>query len=138
ADLLVSQVNLGPEALSAQGFLHFLGKRRLLVGDIHDHRLGGSQPGRERPFVMLDQDTDEALERPQDSPVQHDRVPAIVVFADVLGAQTYRQVEVQLQGTALPDATQTILQREFRSEEHTSELQSREKLVCRLLLEKKN
>src|SRR5690606_41398693 len=26
----------------------------------------------------------------------------------------------------------------FRSEEHTSELQSREKLVCRLLLEKKN
>src|SRR5207302_4445993 len=27
---------------------------------------------------------------------------------------------------------------ERRSEEHTSELQSREKLVCRLLLEKKN
>src|SRR5690606_41007373 len=27
---------------------------------------------------------------------------------------------------------------EIRSEEHTSELQSREKLVCRLLLEKKN
>src|SRR5690606_40021851 len=26
----------------------------------------------------------------------------------------------------------------FRSEEHTSELQSRENLVCRLLLEKKN
>src|SRR2546422_4183227 len=29
------------------------------------------------------------------------------------------------------------LQREFRSEEHTSELQSRLHLVCRLLLEKK-
>src|SRR5690606_39876503 len=28
--------------------------------------------------------------------------------------------------------------REVRSEEHTSELQSRENLVCRLLLEKKN
>src|SRR3712207_6884231 len=28
--------------------------------------------------------------------------------------------------------------REFRSEEHTSELQSRQYLVCRLLLEKKN
>src|SRR5690606_39781699 len=27
---------------------------------------------------------------------------------------------------------------DFRSEEHTSELQSRENLVCRLLLEKKN
>src|SRR5436309_4685432 len=36
----------------------------------------------------------------------------------------------------------TLLAREFsceqRSEEHTSELQSRENLVCRLLLEKKN
>src|SRR5690606_41948504 len=30
------------------------------------------------------------------------------------------------------------LPRSLRSEEHTSELQSREKLVCRLLLEKKN
>src|SRR5436309_5804625 len=32
----------------------------------------------------------------------------------------------------------TILQIDARSEEHTSELQSRENLVCRLLLEKKN
>src|SRR5690606_41973110 len=33
----------------------------------------------------------------------------------------------------------TVWDREYkRSEEHTSELQSREKLVCRLLLEKKN
>src|SRR3712207_8003367 len=30
------------------------------------------------------------------------------------------------------------VQREVRSEEHTSELQSRQYLVCRLLLEKKN
>src|SRR3712207_7132330 len=31
----------------------------------------------------------------------------------------------------------TVLARVFRSEEHTSELQSRQYLVCRLLLEKK-
>src|SRR5690606_41733222 len=30
-----------------------------------------------------------------------------------------------------------LVERRFRSEEHTSELQSRENLVCRLLLEKK-
>src|SRR5690606_41938427 len=35
--------------------------------------------------------------------------------------------------TGLPSRSFTL-----RSEEHTSELQSREKLVCRLLLEKKN
>src|SRR2546422_11738319 len=34
--------------------------------------------------------------------------------------------------------TQSPLMRETRSEEHTSELQSRLHLVCRLLLEKKN
>src|SRR5690606_22128830 len=41
-------------------------------------------------------------------------------------------LEVRTLRTSLIDA------RDGRSEEHTSELQSREKLVCRLLLEKKN
>src|SRR5690606_39872180 len=36
---------------------------------------------------------------------------------------------------AIPGCESLIM---FRSEEHTSELQSRENLVCRLLLEKKN
>src|SRR5437868_8314132 len=36
------------------------------------------------------------------------------------------------------DAVTTSLAEAFRSEEHTSELQSRFDLVCRLLLEKKN
>src|SRR5690606_40964048 len=36
-----------------------------------------------------------------------------------------------------PDCWRDEDQREERSEEHTSELQSRENLVCRLLLEKK-
>src|SRR5436309_4468130 len=35
-------------------------------------------------------------------------------------------------------ASVPVLLTPFRSEEHTSELQSRENLVCRLLLEKKN
>src|SRR5690606_41634992 len=37
----------------------------------------------------------------------------------------------------LAQRMQLLVEREARSEEHTSELQSREKLVCRLLLEKK-
>src|SRR5690606_41061519 len=37
----------------------------------------------------------------------------------------------------LEQEAQTIHQEGLRSEEHTSELQSRENLVCRLLLEKK-
>src|SRR5690606_41691758 len=42
-----------------------------------------------------------------------------------------RHVDIVFVELALPRAAQ------HRSEEHTSELQSREKLVCRLLLEKK-
>src|SRR5258708_23663632 len=37
-----------------------------------------------------------------------------------------------------PDLTLTVPARHGRSEEHTSELQSPDHLVCRLLLEKKN
>src|SRR3712207_7731719 len=36
------------------------------------------------------------------------------------------------------DGSYSVLNRRIRSEEHTSELQSRQYLVCRLLLEKKN
>src|SRR3712207_7148518 len=36
------------------------------------------------------------------------------------------------------EADEPVLGEEVRSEEHTSELQSRQYLVCRLLLEKKN
>src|SRR5690242_21397018 len=38
----------------------------------------------------------------------------------------------------LKQLTKALVERAMRSEEHTSELQSHVKLVCRLLLEKKN
>src|SRR5690349_23967070 len=41
-------------------------------------------------------------------------------------------------GKFRPDAVEAAAIRPERSEEHTSELQSRRDLVCRLLLEKKN
>src|SRR5690606_41719670 len=43
----------------------------------------------------------------------------------------------QTERLLVPRAREVVLLRQ-RSEEHTSELQSRENLVCRLLLEKKN
>src|SRR5258708_36051140 len=42
-----------------------------------------------------------------------------------------------LEDDEIPDLAERWLQRENRSEEHTSELQSPDHLVCRLLLEKK-
>src|SRR5690606_40708311 len=59
----------------------------------------------------------------------------------------FRTVYTEYLMRALPPLARTVcsnpdayvyLAESIRSEEHTSELQSREKLVCRLLLEKKN
>src|SRR5690606_40943378 len=47
------------------------------------------------------------------------------------------QQKVQFMATVMHEPSLIILDEPFRSEEHTSELQSRENLVCRLLLEKK-
>src|SRR3712207_7160634 len=50
----------------------------------------------------------------------------------------FMRTQVAAQSGGLePDARYTITD-PYRSEEHTSELQSRQYLVCRLLLEKKN
>src|SRR3712207_7292804 len=69
---------------------------------------------------------------------QHDEVGAAERLVDVRGGQD---------GVGQPDAGQVVAvlplgadglgQLRARSEEHTSELQSRQYLVCRLLLEKK-
>src|SRR3712207_8923602 len=48
------------------------------------------------------------------------------------------QARVPIQGLLLRDGGRTRYYFASRSEEHTSELQSRQYLVCRLLLEKKN
>src|SRR3989442_2655138 len=45
---------------------------------------------------------------------------------------------LSLAAPMMPFVTETIYRESFRSEEHTSELQSRPHLVCRLLLEKKS
>ncbi|CAM5432717.1 hypothetical protein SSTU70S_02732 [Stutzerimonas stutzeri] len=62
ADLLVSQVGLGTKPALTQGSFNFESKFGLLVGDVHHYRLSRCQPSREGSFVVLDQDTDEALE----------------------------------------------------------------------------
>src|SRR3712207_8280358 len=62
--------------------------------------------------------------------------PYTTLFRSREGGQFDRQREV---GIVEGDSGDGILapERGFRSEEHTSELQSRQYLVCRLLLEKK-
>src|SRR3712207_7453880 len=74
------------------------------------------------------------LFRSQHQPVHHARVRAGEVAGDAAAEGDAHQVEAR-QPLALGHRAQLLGQ---RSEEHTSELQSRQYLVCRLLLEKKN
>src|SRR5436309_11681964 len=57
----------------------------------------------------------------------HDALPISILSHSAISARSH----TARAGAATPSAAST------RSEEHTSELQSRENLVCRLLLEKK-
>src|SRR3712207_8514394 len=64
-----------------------------------------------------------------DGPLTDDR---LLVLADLIAL---RQIRIEI---VLAVENGTLVDRSFqRSEEHTSELQSRQYLVCRLLLEKK-
>src|SRR5690606_41310902 len=61
-------------------------------------------------------------------------------WASTFGTQSENHSKVmRVEGLVLNDLASNVLEGSFlrRSEEHTSELQSRENLVCRLLLEKK-
>src|SRR5205809_6193180 len=55
---------------------------------------------------------------------------------DVTGKNPLIDIALELERIALQE--EYFVTRKLRSEEHTSELQSRLHLVCRLLLEKKN
>src|SRR3712207_8900702 len=71
----------------------------------------------------------------------HDALPicvALLVHADLLEHLPHDQLDVLVVDVdALGLVDLLHLAHEVRSEEHTSELQSRQYLVCRLLLEKK-
>src|SRR3712207_8326627 len=66
-------------------------------------------------------------------------IDALPTLLHILGIDTSKMVQLG-QDLLSPQNSQIVAQRTSgtRSEEHTSELQSRQYLVCRLLLEKKN
>ena len=78
------------------------------VGHRQHQHLHRRQPGREGPGVVLDEDAEEPLHRPEQRPVDHDRAVAGVVRARVLEAEELRQLEVDLDGGQLPRAADGV------------------------------
>src|SRR5690625_5370028 len=78
-----------------------------------------------------------------DSEYVQDNVERLNLYRKLSDAATTEQVkewkeELEDRFGPLPKSGLNLLKAALRSEEHTSELQSRGHLVCRLLLEKKN
>src|SRR3712207_6915878 len=80
------------------------------------------------PYTTLFRSSSPRLQAEQESTKAY-RLPA------ESGMGSKRNAAMSL--SSLPDARTRATSRPTRSEEHTSELQSRQYLVCRLLLEKK-
>src|SRR5690606_41564377 len=97
---------------------------------IHFFNLRPSQTSTLFPYTTLFRSlTDWWVRMSNETPIPRDTNPAIMAPIEYGQA-----VEHAVPTTARPLVRGT---RYLRSEEHTSELQSRENLVCRLLLEKK-
>ena len=61
---------------------------------------------------MLDEDSDETFDGSEHHPVNHDGAVLLAVRAGVFQVKPQRQLEIQLDGTALPGSSQGILQME--------------------------
>src|SRR5690554_3059662 len=113
ADLLIPQVCLDSNANFLQALFEIHGKFALGIGDRHDHCLFRRQPQRHGAGIVLDQNADKAFKGTQDSTVEHNRGLALAIFIDILRTQPSRQIEIELQGTALPNAIETVAQRKL-------------------------
>src|SRR5207302_9002407 len=91
------------------------------------------------PIMEATREGQEVIKFARDTIVEAD--DTLTLFArPVLGNKASEDV-IDMPGAyreRFGDLTSERLEQVSRSEEHTSELQSRENLVCRLLLEKKN
>jgi len=113
-DLLVAGVGLGAQAGGGKPRHHLAHEIIGVRDDRGDHDLARRQPERHPAGVVLDQDPDESLETAEDGAVQHHRVMLRTVLADIFGAKPHRQVEIGLEGAALPFPPDRIGQLEVK------------------------
>src|SRR5205807_3995756 len=93
--LFVAVVQVPAESGRGNRVGHLLGVVCELATYGQHFNLHRSEPRRKRAGVVLDQNAEEALDRAPQRPVDHERLVATAVFADVLEAEAARQVEVK-------------------------------------------
>ena len=84
----------------------------VFVGDWQNLYLYRCKPGWECTCKVLDQDTDETLNRTVNNTVDHNRTMFLSVCSCVFQFESLRQLEVKLDGTALPRSSDGVFQME--------------------------
>src|SRR5271156_7039150 len=84
-----------------------------VTGDGADHDLDRSEPQRQVPGVMLEQDAYETLHRAADGPMDHHRRRLFTVARNIERAEALRQVEIDLRRPTLPIAADRVAQHIF-------------------------
>ena len=98
-----------PQFLIFQRLSDLFGVVGLSVSDVQYDGLNRRQPDREATGKMLDQHTEEPLQGTEQRPVDHDRLMFPAVFANIVYLKAFRQVEIHLDGGALPGTAQDVL-----------------------------
>ena len=84
----------------------------VFVGDWQNLYLYRCKPGWECTCKVLDQDTDETLNRTVNNTVDHNRTMFLSVCSCVFQFESLRQLEVKLDSTALPRSSDGVFQME--------------------------
>ena len=95
-----------------KGIENFFAVICVFVGDRQNFYLYRCKPGRECTCEMLDQDSDETLNGTVNNTVDHDRTMFLAVSSCVFQFESLRQLEVKLNGTALPGSSDGVFQME--------------------------
>ena len=82
----------------------------MTVSNGQDNRLSWRQPRRECSAVVLDKNPNEAFERAQKCTVDHEWTVLRPILTDVGQIEPLRQVEINLNGRALPPPTKCVNQ----------------------------
>ena len=110
AQLLLAEVRRGAEARR----VHLIGKRlRVLGGAVGDGKhldLLGREPHGELASEVLDEDGHEALDGAEHHAVDHDRAMLLPVLAHIFEVKALRELEVELDGAALPRSADAVLE----------------------------
>ena len=113
-DFFVAVVDLGSDVKCVQLFEKRFAVFACAVGYREDFDLYRRQPCRERACEMLCDDADEAFYRAEYNAVDHNGTVLFAVGAGIFELKSFRKLEVELDGAALPGSSEAVLDVEVK------------------------